>query len=197
MVLNKKKSDVYVNIARATSENLSKRLKALISPGNRVAFFFSRKQYIQLMIEDSIEISTQYKEYLKSWYQNKDISKEDLANIDYIIETAELLKEFEGRVVPKEGSEQHIGYAVDQRMYEAQKAKVKEIISNLKNKYPDIAGYLENASTDAQEYTTWQEHLDIMYDMGKLSTEQYESVKNKLQLQSQGKFDAFYNINSR
>ena len=48
---------VYSNIARATSENLSKRLKAMISPGNRIAFS-EGKQYIQLMIEDSTQVSS-------------------------------------------------------------------------------------------------------------------------------------------
>jgi len=39
----------------------------------------------------------------------------------------------------------------------------------LKKAYPNSAGYFSIESTDAQEYTTWQEHLHVLRQMGKTS----------------------------
>ncbi len=180
------KLSLYTNISRATSENLSKRLKAMISPGNRVAFS-KGKQYIQLMIEDSKQVSSMYKEYLKSWYN--DIPKEDLDKIDRLIDYSDKIRQFEGKVEPKKDSTKYSEYAIEKKEYESQKLEVKDIKEYLKSKYPAISGYLENTATDAQEYTTWKEHLDISYNMGKISTEDYERITKKLIEQSKGNFE--------
>ena len=42
---------------------------------------------------------------------------------------------------------------------------------------PEIAGYLQLESADAQEYTTVGEHLNVMYLSGKLSEDEYNNLK--------------------
>lgn len=53
----------------------------------------------------------------------------------------------------------------------------------LAEKYPKIAAYLENADTDAQEYTTATEHVRILYGQGRMREEMYRSIMKKLEWQ--------------
>lgn len=49
-----------------------------------------------------------------------------------------------------------------------------KIMSDFKKNYSGIEG------SDAQEYTTWQEHLYVMKQLGRLTTKQYETFTSKL-----------------
>ena len=99
------------------------------------------------------------------------------------------MREFEGRVIPKENTPEYSTYEIDSKIYEAKKAEVDNIKKYLKSKYPDISGYLKNTATDAQEYTTWKEHLEVAYNMGKISEEEYKIIEKKLTEQSKGNFE--------
>lgn len=48
-----------------------------------------------------------------------------------------------------------------------EKAAKKEALDSFMESYPNSAAYFEIESTDAQEYTTWQEHLHILEKMGR------------------------------
>lgn len=50
----------------------------------------------------------------------------------------------------------------------------------LAEKYSKIAAYLENADTDAQEYTTATEHVRILYGQGRMSEAMYNGIMDKL-----------------
>jgi predicted NAD-dependent protein-ADP-ribosyltransferase YbiA (DUF1768 family) len=171
------KLKVYIGIAEETSINLSKRLKALISPGNRIAYSAS-KQYIQLMLQDSSSISDAYKEYLKVWYGN--IPSNDMSMVDRAIELSEKKRDFEGKLNPTE---------VEKKEYLADLIELSDIKKDLSKKYPEVSGYLENIATDAQEYTTWKEHLEVAYNMGKISEEEYNNLNRKLTEQSKGNIE--------
>ena len=173
---------VYTKISEETSVNLSKRLKSLISPGNRIANSANEK-YLQVIIDDNETISSSYKDYLKSWYKN--ITEEDLKLVDRIFDLSNSIIEFESRIESPEDS----SYLIDKKEYEANVSIYNDIKNYLGNKYPEIAGYLENVSTDAQEYTTWQEHLHIAFNMGKISEETYQAIHKKLSEQSKGNFE--------
>ncbi len=58
-----------------------------------------------------------------------------------------------------------------------------ELISKLKKLCPSVSDYLEIESTNAQEYTTLQEHIDVMYGKGELTQEQYDTITEKLEHQ--------------
>lgn len=62
-----KEQEVYTNIIKATSVNMSKRLKELISPGNRLAESGTNK-YIQVMVNDVEEASNTLESLVKMWY---------------------------------------------------------------------------------------------------------------------------------
>ena len=62
--------------------------------------------------------------------------------------------------------------------------KGREIIAKeLSKKYPEIADYFDIEATDAQEYTTLSEHINVLYGQGRLTDNQYETIKNKIKEQ--------------
>jgi hypothetical protein len=65
----------------------------------------------------------------------------------------------------------------------------KEFFEKIISTYADKKkGYGEIEGSDAQEYTTWQEHLYVMKQLGRITEAQYNTFKTKLQAQSQGIF---------
>lgn len=54
---------------------------------------------------------------------------------------------------------------------------------------PKLKDYFEITATDAQEYATWQTHLDMLYRKGELSPEQKEIVKSYFEQFSSGNFN--------
>jgi len=64
----------------------------------------------------------------------------------------------------------------------AQKEFFSKIIKNFAKNYSEIEG------SDAQEYTTWKEHLYVMKQLGRLTSVQYKNFYKKLEAQSKGDF---------
>jgi ADP-ribose pyrophosphatase YjhB (NUDIX family) len=64
----------------------------------------------------------------------------------------------------------------------AQKEYFSKIIKDFAKNYSGIEG------SDAQEYTTWKEHLYVMKQLGRLTKAQYETCYKKLEGQSKGDF---------
>ena len=63
-----------------------------------------------------------------------------------------------------------------------QKEFFEKVITNYAKNYSGIEG------SDAQEYTTWQEHLYVMKQLGRITEAQYDTFKTKLEAQSEGIF---------
>jgi hypothetical protein len=63
-----------------------------------------------------------------------------------------------------------------------QKEFFEKVITNYAKNYSGIEG------SDAQEYTTWQEHLYVMKQLGRITDAQYDTFKTKLEAQSEGIF---------
>lgn len=60
---------------------------------------------------------------------------------------------------------------------------VKQNRTALQNRFPDLADYFDIESTDAQEYTTAKEAIDILYRQGRLHSSTYNTLLNKLKTQ--------------
>lgn len=58
--------------------------------------------------------------------------------------------------------------------------KKKAISKELSNLYPEIADYFDIESTDAQEYTTANEHIEVLWGQGRLSDSEYNTIKEKI-----------------
>ena len=63
----------------------------------------------------------------------------------------------------------------------------REFFEKISSTYAKDYGKIEGS--DAQEYTTWQEHLYVMKQLGRLTKAQYETFKRKLTAQSEGNFN--------
>jgi hypothetical protein len=63
----------------------------------------------------------------------------------------------------------------------------KEFFEKINKNYSDgKKGYGEIEGSDAQEYTTWKEHLYVLNQLGRLTQFQYDTINKKLTQQSAG-----------
>lgn len=60
----------------------------------------------------------------------------------------------------------------------------EKIAGELQRHYPDLADYFDIEATDAQEYVTAQEQIDILTRQGRIDNETLSIVKNKLEQQA-------------
>lgn len=160
-----KEQEVYTNIIKATSVNMSKRLKELISPGNRIAESTNEK-YIQVMINDVEEASNTLESLVKLWYP--ELYQENKSDI-------QKLKQLESKIrrENKEGKSAKVS-----------ETEYNSLKKSLQAKFPDVADYFKITATDAQEYTTWKEHLGILLNQGRIQQDFYDSIYSKLESQS-------------
>lgn len=157
---------IYNDIIKATSVNMSKRLKELISPGNRIANS-KGESYIQLMLNDVEESSTTLEQIVKQFYP--ELYQDNKAEIAK-------LKNLENEI--KKGIQNNESVKLLEDEYSA-------ISKKLQGQFPDIADYFNITATDAQEYTTWQEHLHILLNQGRVNQGIYDSLFDKLKSQSE------------
>lgn len=59
-----------------------------------------------------------------------------------------------------------------------------DIANELQRHYPDLADYFDIEATDAQEYVTAQEQIDILTRQGRIDNETLNSVRTKLEQQA-------------
>lgn len=153
---------VFTELAKATGENMLKRMAMQIAPGNTESNSFGGK-YLQVFVNDVESKSSVIETYIENFYGKvSEEGKKLLSNIEGLENQIEQLSELD--------------YSRNQDKIEDLEDKIGENIKALKKLYPEIAGYFEITGTDAQEYTTWKEHLESMYNQAKLS----EEDKNRL-----------------
>jgi hypothetical protein len=56
----------------------------------------------------------------------------------------------------------------------------KELLSTLASKYPSISDFLNLTATDAQEYTTVREHVELLYREGYMEEKMFNQIIEKL-----------------
>ena len=132
-------------LSKATMESINKRVAALIAPGSVLA--------------NSVRIDGVPTKYIQ-------IMVNDVEAPSSIIE--EYIKMVNNGVIPKE-QEQYI------KDYNSENNDLKKkAINELKKLNPTIAEYFNIEGTDAQEYTTWKEHLDVLVGQGRITIEDRE-----------------------
>lgn len=132
-------------LSKATMESINKRVAALIAPGSVLA--------------NSVRIDGVPTKYIQ-------LMVNDVEAPSSIIE--EYIKMVNNGVIPKE-QEQYI------KDYNSENKDLKKkAINELKKLNPTIAEYFNIEGTDAQEYTTWKEHLDVLVGQGRITIEDRE-----------------------
>lgn len=163
---------VFTDLAKATGENMLKRMAMQIAPGNTESNSFGGK-YLQVFVNDVESKSSVIETYIENFYGKvSEEGKKLLSNIEGLENQIEQLSELD--------------YSRNQDKIEDLEDKIGENIKALKKLYPEIAGYFEITGTDAQEYTTWKEHLESMYNQAKLLEEDKNRLNNIYEKLSNG-----------
>lgn len=139
------------NLSNETGQAITKRIASLIAPGNVLA--------------NSTLDNGMPAKYIQ-------IFVNDVQAPSSIVE--EYIKMVNDGKIPEDQKE-HL------KNYKSEDPVVKNTaIDALKNMNPTIAEYFDIEGTDAQEYTTWQEHLDVLYGQGRITKEDKERFANNI-----------------
>ena len=165
-------SDAIYQLTEDLSVNRSKRMKALLSPGLKNANSYN-EDYLQVFLSDVISVSEHIEDLIDLHYPGKLDAKgrEDLKSL---ISKQEEIEKEQGKVRPDKG------------VIKKLTKEIKNLNSGVKAKFPKVKDFLEINGTDAQEYTTWREHLKILMDKGTLdggnyTTEEVQKIYQKIE----------------
>lgn len=136
-------------------ENVTKRSAMLIAPGSNLANA-KGDLYTQIFVTDPISISSAARSLVQQYYGKVTPRGNNLLS---------KFAYYEERLA------RDLQTGQDLKRIEATKDRLNLIRDVLAKEYPDIASYFAIEGTDAQEYTTWQEHMDILLRQGRLTKE--------------------------
>ena len=160
----------WLAINKAVGVNLGKRLAALAAPGNKIAGSADPKfrKYNQIFLEDSADIAPN-SEYLIGLHYGKNALTPAIKTLleDYSA-NASIVHQYE------------IGKTLDVPAVDKAKKDMAQTRNKLKSAFPVIADYFEIESTDAQEYTTVREHINVLNRQGRLSDAKMKMIEAKL-----------------
>lgn len=156
-------------MAIAIGENITKRMAMLIAPGNKLANS-KGDSYIQIMMNDPVDITSSARSYITQFYG--EVTQEDEDNLQTIEKADRELYDMPSNTEDEVKAIKELKDAKD------------KAIKSLQKSYPSIANYFNIEGADAQEYTTWKEHLDILLRQGRLSSQErakMTEIYNKLE----------------
>lgn len=159
-VASKKMIDMFKDV----QNNLSKRLKGQISPGSQYSNVKMENDYIQIMISD-VENSSETIENLIE----RNIEYKHLLDDTSFMNDLRRFKQLD-EIYLKTGEV---------------KTEHEKLLKTISNKIPNISAYLKTASTDAQEYTSWQENLNQLKSQGRISEDLRKLLEEKLLRQTE------------
>lgn len=163
-------ANAYGNMLVSIGSNLQKRTALLIAPGKKIAdseniLSSYAQNYIHLALNDTESMSSSMKELIESQYGLFDETKNNAWNkIEY----------YKNKISQLEGSDNPVHKKQIKRMSKA----IKELVND---NFSDIKDYFNITGTDAQEYTTWKTHLDMLLRQGKITRQQHDNFKNKIE----------------
>ena len=165
---NKTTDAEYISLNKQIGVNLGKRLALLIAPGNKIANSYNEK-YHQIFLQDSVDISENAKYLMDLYYPEKDKTSaySDLEKYD---EIAEAINKYEQGLAE-----------ISPEILEKYKDEQERIRKSLQKEFPSIKDYFDIESTDAQEYTTAKEHVNILFRLGRLNIEQYKRIMDNIE----------------
>ena len=143
----------YTQRVKDTFTNVGKRLADQIAPRSRVPDAKGDEHYIQLMLADRKSIAD--REFIK--FSTKINDRHEISDKDFDF-------------IEKYLSDEEFQTDANSIFFEA-----------LMNKYKNSKGFFEIEASDAQEYTTWKEHLDLLSRMGKLHNSIIEITADEIQ----------------
>lgn len=165
---NKTTNEQYISLNKQIGVNLGKRLALLIAPGNKIANSYTEK-YHQIFLQDSVDISENAKYLMDLYYPEKNKVEVHTA-LEKYNEIAENINKYEQGLVE-----------VSPEILEQYRSEQDRIREFLQKEFPSIKDYFDIESTDAQEYTTAKEHVNILFKLGRLNIEQYKRIMDNIE----------------
>lgn len=105
-----------------------------------------------------------------------------LSDVDDISENTEyLIKSFYG----EQAFDDNVVELIAEYNSTEDKSLREGVRKQLTKMFPEIGDYFNIESTDAQEYTTIKEHMEVMYDSGRISDSDYQIITKKIELQKE------------
>lgn len=156
--------DFFASYAEKTGINIGKRLALLIAPGATLADSENAK-YKQVFMADPEEIS-ENSEYLISLYYGKG--------------TNGLQKKVQGDITAKELIQAY------STLSDMEKAVARK---SLQKAFSKIRDYFQIEPTDAQEYTTAKEHVYVLFNQGRLTQAEFDTISGKIAEQKKAEVD--------
>lgn len=148
----------FNTLMKDVQNNLSKRLKALLSPGQQSPDSTGNKKYLQVMVQD-VE------------------SASEVLIPMAILKYPELAEDNDFKIKVLEFKE--IDDILEVQRTPEQQKRYNDLLKEFNRKYPLIAPFFKNATTDAQEYTTWKENLNQLRSQGRITQEDYDTYYSK------------------
>ena len=164
------KPQVYGNVMIKIGSNLQKRTALLIAPGKKLANSQDpsstyAQNYVHIALNDTESMSSTMKELIEAQYGLFDEARNAAwSRIEYY---KNKIKELENDINP-----------LNKRLIKNMNKRIKSLVAE---NFSDISDYFNITGTDAQEYLTWQTHLDILLRQGRITREQHDSFKNKIE----------------
>ncbi len=160
----------WVSINKAIGVNLGKRLAALAAPGNKIAGSADPtfRNYNQILLQDSVDIAPNANYLITLEYGKDALTPAVKTMLSDYSSHAEVVHQYQ------------IGNTMDIAKVSESQSAMKEIRSNLQKMFPAIDSYFDIESTDAQEYTTVGEHINILNRQGRLTDKKMKAIQEKL-----------------
>lgn len=145
----------FDDFSESAYDNYVKRMAAELAPGQQLPIDgeIITKEYTELVVKDPVMISNNIVDLAKIFYPE--------------------LKGSEQLQILKEAYEEYRKNPDSLNTYDNIKTAVKEY-------FPEISNYLDIEVTDGQEFSTLNEHLSILYAEGKITKDEYQEYKEKI-----------------
>jgi hypothetical protein len=161
----------YISINKQIGVNLGKRLALLIAPGKKIANSMNEK-YNQVILKDSIDITENASALIEMYYSKEDALKAEPKLKKYSNTAARLERLLDIPLKDKTAEQIDRYYQMKAKLEEV----LKDIREDLADEYKSIEAYFDIESTDAQEYTTITEHLNILSRLGRITPEDEKNI---------------------
>ena len=156
----------YIKINKEIGTNLGKRLAYEIAPGKQGIVTEENRFYNQIFLQDTVDIAENTLDLIEMYegLEARKNSKEDVVKYKFL---KKALGELEDKTSLSEKEILTKEYILEE---------LENIRKTLAKNYPSLADYFNIESTDAQEYTTVTEHLQILNSIGRISKDQYNKI---------------------
>ena len=164
----------YIKINKEIGTNLGKRLAYEIAPGKQGAVTEENRFYNQIFLQDSKDIAENTLDLIEM-YEGLPARKKSEKSVRKYKLLQTKLASLQDKTALTEKQGQQMQVVADE---------IEKIREQLIKNYPNLKDYFEIESTDAQEYTTVTEHLQILDSLGRITKEQYNRIISALASES-------------